>query len=211
MWTKLHIVRMCVDVEVFRPPEGGRSRAGPLRVLSVGRLVPEKGAPVLLDAVARLRDQGIAVHLRIAGGGELESYLRQQVAELGLAGSVELTGPVSQEAVRELYQWADAFCLPSFQEGLPVVLMEAMATGLPVVTTAIAGIPELVIADRTGVLVPAGRTDLVAEGLARLAADPAERERLGRAARDLVVAEFSSAVNAPRQQQFLASISSAQR
>ena len=208
-WNKLHIVRMSVDLETFKPPETDRQHDGPFRVLSVGRLVPEKGAPLLLEALARLRDRGIDVHARIAGGGELEPYLRRQTTELGLSGSVELLGPVSQETVRDLYQWADTFCLPSFQEGLPVVLMEAMATELPVVTTAIAGIPELVVDDETGVLVSAGRADLVADGLARLAAEPAERQRLGRAARDRVVAEFSSEVNARRQLQFLASIGAA--
>ena len=89
-----------------------------------------------------------------------------------------------------MFAAADAFCLPSFAEGLPVVLMEAMATGLPAVTTGIMGIPELVVNEENGVLVAPGRPDLVADALERLARDPELRARLGRAGRERVVEAF---------------------
>jgi colanic acid/amylovoran biosynthesis glycosyltransferase len=110
-----------------------------------------------------------------------------------------LVGAASQERVRELYAGATVFCLPSFSEGVPVVLMEAMATGLPVVATRITGIPELVEEGRSGFLVPPGRPDLLADSLERaLRADPAERREMGAAGRARVEAEFNQAHSAER-------------
>jgi glycosyltransferase involved in cell wall biosynthesis len=200
-WAKVGIARMSVDCSRFRPPEpgpvpDGSGGAGPFRVLTVGRLVPEKGAPVLLDAVARLRDAGVPVELTVVGAGPLHDELVAEVASRSLSGLVHLAGAVGQQALPDLYGAADVFCLPSFAEGLPVVLMEAMASGRPVVTTAIAGIPELVVHRHTGLVVPAGRPDLIAGALAELAADPELRRRLAGAARAAVVEAHQSEANA---------------
>jgi colanic acid/amylovoran biosynthesis glycosyltransferase len=202
-WGKTGVVRMAVDTAHFRPAEDAavpcaEDRPGPLRVLTVGRLVPEKGAPVLVDAVSQLRAAGVPVQLTVVGAGPLAEQLAEQAARAGVADAVDLVGPVGQQSLPQLYRDADVFCLPSFAEGLPVVLMEAMASGRPVVTTAIAGIPELVVHRRTGLVLPPGRADLVAEALAELAADPQLRHRLGEAARAAVVAAHRPAENAER-------------
>lgn len=210
-WDKLSVVRMSVDSDRYAPP---RMRSHPeesaLRLLNVGRLVPEKGAPILLDAVTDLTRRGLDVQLRIAGAGPLESTLRRTVTERGLTDHVRLLGPVSQDALPELYGWADAFVLPSFQEGLPVVLMEALATELPVVTTTIAGIGELVRDGATGRLVPPGRADLLAAAIAELAADPTARRTWGRAGRDVVLEEFTAVTTGPAMRNFLRQVQTAQ-
>ena len=204
-WDKLALVRMSVDTERYHPGDGDRE-PGPLRLLSVGRLVPEKGAPVLLQAVDRLRHDGIEVEATLVGAGPLESSLRAQVERLGLGDRVHLVGAVGQDDLPELYRRADVFCLPSFQEGLPVVLMEAMASGLPVVTTWIAGIPELVEDGVNGRLVTPGRADLTAAAIGELARDEALRVSLGRAARERVERHFSTEVTAHQQRSFLVTV-----
>ncbi len=204
-WPKLDVVHMSVDTDLF-VPSGGERPPGPLRILDVGRLVPEKGAPVLLDAVTLLAERGVDVEVRLVGGGDLADDLARTLDARGLRDRVTLVGAVGQDAILDQYHWADAFCLPSFQEGLPVVLMEAMATGLPVVTTTINGIPELVKHERNGFLVPPGRADLLAESLAALATDPGLRTRLGEQARRDVVAGFSLERCAGDQQRFLAGV-----
>jgi len=202
-WDKLEVVHMSVDTDRFVPPAQPRSHDGPLRILDVGRLVPEKGAPVLLDAVSQLADRGVPVEVRFVGGGELEDGLREEIASRGLADRVVLVGSVGQDEILAQYYWADVFCLPSFAEGLPVVLMEAMATELPVLTTPINGIPELVRDGSNGHLVAPGRADLLADALAGLAGDPERRRNLGEQARRDVVAEFSLDACSAAQQQFL--------
>lgn len=202
-WDKVGVARMSVDASRFRPAgtpaAAPRAESGrPFRILTVGRLVPEKGAPVLVDAVARLRDAGIPACLTVVGAGPLAEELAAQVRDRSLTGAVHLAGPVGQEDLPDLYRAADAFCLPSFAEGLPVVLMEAMASGLPVVTTAIAGIPELVVQRRTGLLVPPGRADLLADALAEIARDPALGRQLGEAARVAVLEQHQPEENARR-------------
>ncbi|WP_432520367.1 glycosyltransferase family 4 protein [Kineococcus sp. SYSU DK006] len=202
-WRKLGVVRMAVDVDRFadRSAERAARAAGPLRVLFVGRLVPEKGPSVLLDAVAALRGgpDPLDVRVRLVGAGPLADDLAAQVRRQGTADVVELLGPVGNEDLPEQYAWADAFCLPSFAEGVPVVLMEAMATALPVVTSPIAGIPELVQDGVSGRLVPPGRADELARVLRELAAaSPQERAELGRRGRRRVAEEFGAELNVRR-------------
>lgn len=189
---------MGVDTVRFRPASTrvDRDVAAPLRVLTVGRLVPVKGMPLLVDAVAALVHRGFPVALTVVGAGPLLEPLREDVRARGLDDVVRLLGPVSQDELPALYREADVFCLPSFNEGIPVVLMEAMATGLPVVTTAITGIPELVVHHRTGLLVTPGRADLLAAALAELARDPALSRRLGEQARVAVLRDHDSDTNA---------------
>jgi glycosyltransferase involved in cell wall biosynthesis len=205
-WGKLDVVHMSVDTDRFVPPQVPRPSEGPLRILDVGRLVPEKGAPVLLDAVALLAERGVRVDVRLVGSGDLGAELERIVAAHGIGDRVTLVGPVGQDEILAQYHWADVFCLPSFQEGLPVVLMEAMATELPVVTSTINGIPELVKDGRNGYLLPPGRADLLADALERLAADPDLRVRFGRQARRDVTEDFSLATCAAAQQRFLSRV-----
>lgn len=192
-WDKLRMIRMSIDADRFMPPADGRvGREGPVRVLYVGRLVPEKGSPVLVDAVRELKQRGIPLDVRIIGSGELQESLEQQIATHDLQDVVTLYGPAGQEELPDHYRWADVFVLPSFQEGLPVVLMEAMAAELPVVTTQIAAVSELVEDPATGRVLPPGRADLLADAVAELAADPARRREMGRRGREAVVREFTS-------------------
>lgn len=200
-WAKMHIVHMGVDVERYPPRADEREvrATDSVRVLFVGRLVPEKGVPLLLDVAERIAaDRPTADHqveFAIVGAGPLEASLAAGIERRGLADQVRLIGAVGQDDLPQWYGWADVFCLPSFAEGLPVVLMEAMLSQLPVVTTAIAGIPELVHDDDTGVLVPAGRVDLLVAAIERMADEPATRRRLGGAGRRAVERDFDATVN----------------
>jgi colanic acid/amylovoran biosynthesis glycosyltransferase len=188
-WPKLHVVHCGVNTDEFdaeRAPE----RAGPLRVLSIGRLTPLKGQTVLLEAIAELRRRGVEVEATLAGPGPRREELERRARALGLEGSIQLPGAISQDRIRELYRRADVFCLSSFAEGIPVVLMEAMAMRVPVVATRINGIPELIEDGVSGLLVPPGRPDLLADALERLAGDPELRDRLAVAARARVEDDF---------------------
>lgn len=186
-WNKLHVVRCGIDRRALEPPER-RAPGGPLRLLTVGRLVPGKGHAVLLDALALLRDDGIDTLTTFVGDGPEREPLERLAAELRL--DVRFAGAVGQDELRAFYDDAQLFCLPTFAEGLGVVLLEAMACGLPVVSTQVMGVPEVVDDGETGLLVGAGRADLLADALARLATQPELRERMGRAGRRRVVEQF---------------------
>lgn len=188
-WRKLRVVRCGVDVSVFAPRDDGDS-GGPFEVLTVGRVDPVKGQPLLVEAMAELRRRGVDARLTIVGGGDGLADLQALAAGLGVTDAVHFAGAVGQDEIRAYYARADAFALPSFAEGLPVVLIEAMASGLAVVASRITGIPELVEDGVSGLLVTPSRGDELAEALAELAADPARREAMGRAGREKVVAEF---------------------
>lgn len=162
----------------------------PLRLLSVGRLVPDKGQQMLLEALHRLRDSGISIEATLVGDGPDRARLELISRGLGLDGCVRFTGALGHDRVQLLYEASDVFCLPSFAEGLPVVLMEAMANQLAVVTTRIAGVAELVQDDVSGLLVAPGRVDQLVEAIATLVGDPARRLRLGLAARDTVRSDY---------------------
>lgn len=189
-WPKLQTVPMGVDAERFKPsPRPDGDAAGPLRIITVGRLAPVKGQAVMLDAIAELARRGVAAHLTIAGDGPERDQLERRTAKLGLGDRVEFTGPVGHSRLSDLYAAADVFCTSSFAEGLPTVLMEAMATGLPTVATRIMGVPELVEHGVTGLLVPPARADLLADALEQLASQPAERREMGEAGRRKVIEE----------------------
>ena len=191
-WPRLHVVHCGIDPEHFAPPEAGRPGDGPLRVLTVGRLDNMKGVAILVEAVGELRRRGVAVALTVVGDGPQREHL-QRLAERNAVGeAITWAGPVGQDTIRAHYHAADVFCLPSFAEGIPVVLMEAMSTGLPVVANGITGIPELVEHEVSGLLVRPGRTDLLVGALQRLAADGDLRARMGEAGREKVRREFAS-------------------
>jgi glycosyltransferase involved in cell wall biosynthesis len=130
------------------------------------------------------------------GDGPDRAVLERAAQRLHLADCVEFTGSLGQPEVAERFESADVFCLPSFAEGLPVVLMEAMANELPVVTSRIAGIAELVDDGANGLLLPPGRDDVIADALARLAADPDLRARWGSAGRERVLRDYDVARSA---------------
>jgi colanic acid/amylovoran biosynthesis glycosyltransferase len=183
-WPKLHVVRCGIEPAAYErvgePPEGRP------RVLCVGRLVPEKGQPVLLHAFARLVERGVDAELELVGHGPAENDLKRLAEQLGVADRVIFAGAVGQDAIRAHYAAASVFCLPSFWEGIPVVLMEALACRRPVIATAVAGVRELVRDGETGLLVSPGREDELADALERLLGDPALGRRMGEAGRRYV-------------------------
>jgi colanic acid/amylovoran biosynthesis glycosyltransferase len=197
-WPKIHVVRCGIDLSEFQGRPDGRESADPLRILNVGRLHPVKGHAVLLEALALLLGMGIAAELTIVGDGDRRGALERLAATLGVADSVAFAGSVGQHEIRGFYERADVFCLPSLGEGIPVVLMEAMAMRLPVVSSSIMGIPELVDDGVGGLLVPAGRADQVAAALRRLADDPELCERLAKHAHQKVAADHDGTRAAER-------------
>jgi colanic acid/amylovoran biosynthesis glycosyltransferase len=201
-WSRFHVVHVGIPVGKFTPAPV--DPPGRPTVLYVGRLVPEKGQTVLLEALAQLSASGVDAELQLAGEGALRPELERRAAELGLAERVFFLGPIGQEDLRDLYAGASIFCLPSFAEGVPVVLMEAMAMGLPVISTRIAGIPELVEDGCEGILVAPGRVDQLADSLNRLLADPELRRRLGANGREKILTEFDAERSAAELQTLFA-------
>jgi colanic acid/amylovoran biosynthesis glycosyltransferase len=189
-WGKLYVIHCGIDAEVFSPP-AERNGAGRLDVLSVGRLVPFKGQGLLIEALAGLAARGIDARAIVVGWGETQPGLESLAAKLGIADRVTFTGALGQDEIRRHLDAADVFCLPSFAEGVPVSLMEAMAMELPVVSSRIMGIPELVEDGISGRLVAPGNVAQLTAVLESLAGDPAERRRLGREGRQRVIEHYA--------------------
>jgi len=191
-WDRLHVIHVGIPVEKFTRREIPAPSSHPPTILYIGRLVPEKGQAVLLEAVALLAGRGQIVNVTLAGDGGLREDLERLAGRLGIAPQVSFPGAVGQEELRALYESASIFCLPSFAEGVPVVLMEAMAMSIPVVSTRITGIPELIEDGHSGLLVAPGRADQLADSLERLLANPSLRHELGSQGREKVLREFDA-------------------
>jgi glycosyltransferase involved in cell wall biosynthesis len=207
------VIRCGVDTSQFAP--AAARKADKFTILAVGRLVPKKGFDHLLNAMDQLRQHGALekrIQVVIAGGGPERKRLESIVAELGLDGNVTLLGEQTNERVRALMREADIFVLPCVEardgdrDGIPVVLMEAMACGLPVISGDIAPIRELVRNQETGLMVSAADHTALANALLALISDDDLRLRLGKAGRAIVEAEFSQAVNVERLTHFFKSI-----
>ncbi|MFQ4139091.1 glycosyltransferase family 4 protein [Nodosilinea sp. PGN35] len=187
-WDKLKIVHCGVDPSLFETV----THQGPgKRLLYVGRLAAEKGLPVLLEALPELIDLEPELILTVVGDGADRALLEQQVSALGLQNHVRFLGYQSQSAVREHLKNTDIFVLPSFAEGIPVVLMEAMAAGVAVIATQVAGVSELVHSGINGYGVPPGDRQALSECISFLMKDADTRNRLGAAARTRVEQEFN--------------------
>lgn len=195
-WTKLHVVHCGVDPARYDRP-GRRDPAAPT-LLFVGRLAAIKGLPVLFEALGRLRARHPALRLVLIGDGPERRALEAQAAAAGLAQAVEFLGYRSQEAVADQLARADVFLLPSFAEGVPVVLMEALAASVPVVASRVAGVAELVDDGVSGYLAPPGDPYALADRIDALLSDPALRARFGEAGRRRVRQDFDSAAEAAR-------------
>jgi colanic acid/amylovoran biosynthesis glycosyltransferase len=196
-WDRIHVVRCGVDLASYCA-SGTPSANGVPTVLAVGRLVPLKGHAVLLEAISLLNGAGEPIRATIIGDGPRRAALEQRARVLGIADHVRFTGTVGQDEIGAYYERADVFCLPSFIEGIPVVLLEAMASGVPVVASRITGIPELVEDGTSGLLVPPGRSDLLAQALHSLLADVGRRAELAAAARRRVALEYELTASAQR-------------
>ena len=184
-----------VDLEAF-PFDPKGVAPGPARVAAVGRLVEKKGFGDLLTAVATLVDEGRDVHLDLVGTGPLEPVLREQVRTLGLGDRVTMHGALPQGRVREIVADAAVFAAPCVigadgnRDGLPTVLLEALALGTPAVSTPVTGIPEIVRHEETGLLVPESDPGALAAALARTLDEPEAAAERARAARSLLEADF---------------------
>ncbi len=179
-WSKIQVIRcgldpMFLDAQPVPVPEARR-------LVCVGRLAEQKGLPILIEAAGLLRAEGIGFTLTIVGDGPLRDELEDLIAHHNLGGQVCLTGWQSNAAVRDLIRQCRATVLPSFAEGLPVVIMESLALGRPVISTYVAGIPELVQPGVTGWLVPAGAVEALAHAMTEaLTAEPSTLQEMGRA------------------------------
>ncbi len=199
-----------IDLQQFEPNGAAlHARREPL-ILAVGRLVEKKGLDVLLRACALLRDQGANFQCEIVGKGPQEAALRALAAELNLADCVRLAGPKPQDEIAAAYRRAAVFALPCVvgadgnRDGLPTVLLEAMAMGVPPVSTDLTGVPEIVDDEVNGLVVPQNDPAALAAALARLLADPALREHMGQAARAKAARDFDLHQNAAVLRQWLA-------
>ncbi|NJO78099.1 MAG: glycosyltransferase [Cyanobacteria bacterium RM1_2_2] len=186
-WSRMHIVHCGVDPALFVPVSHQQTGK---RLLYTGRLAAVKGLPILLESLVNIKATHPDVLLTVVGDGADRAQLEQTTAQLGLTENVNFVGYQSQAKVREYMQETDVFVLPSFAEGVPVSLMEAMAAGVPVVTTQIAGVSELVENGVSGYLVPPGNAALLAERITQLLDNSQLRTDFGTAGRQKIAQEF---------------------
>ena len=201
-WDKFDVTPLGVDPQTFSP-QARPAGDGTFEVLCVGRLVPAKGQHVLLAALARLVDDGRTLRLRLVGDGPDRASLERDVEARGLGAHVVFEGAVNQDGIRDAYARADVFALASFAEGIPVVLMEAMAMELPCVTTWIAGIAELIRDSQDGLLVAPADPEALAAAIARLMDRPELRAELGRQGRKRVLERYCLEPNIARLAELL--------
>jgi len=206
-WGKIRIVRCVVDAPFFEDAAPVDPASGTL--LCVGRLAPQKGHLVLLDAFAAAAGAHPNARLVLAGDGPLRDEIERRARALGLGVGrgerVEITGWISGGEVRRLLRASRALVLPSFAEGLPMVIMEALAARRPVVSTYVAGIPELVRDGETGLLVPSGDAAALADALTRvLSSDAADLDALAARGRDAVKARHDPQTEASRLNELFA-------
>jgi glycosyltransferase involved in cell wall biosynthesis len=193
---KVHCIYNGLDLADFHFRWPRKADPGPAVILSVARLIDKKGLDDLIQAAAILKQRGRIFTLEIIGSGPLRQVLDARAAELSLGDSVVFRGAQPQEEVSSAYQRATIFALPCIvtkegdRDGTPTVVLEAMASGVPVVSTPISGIPELIDSYRDGVLVPPNNPLRLADALDLLLADPQLRDRLARAARTKVELQF---------------------
>ena len=176
---RVRVVRCGVPLERFRH-EGERAPGDALRLLTVGRLMPQKDHLSMVAACAELARRGVAFELRIVGEGAMRDEIAAAIDAAGLAERITLVGGLPNQELPALYGWADAFILSSLREGMPVVLAEALAAGLPVASTWVDGIPELIRDGVDGLLVPPDEPARLADAIARLT-DPELRAALAAA------------------------------
>lgn len=187
-WDKFEVCRLGVRTDVFLPaPKKNRET---LHIVSVGRLHPAKGQMILLGAFRDLLDRGFKVRLSIVGDGDGRKALEEFLEARGMRESVTLHGALSHPATRALLGTADLFVLPSFAEGVPVALMEAMSMQIACISTFVAGIPELIEPGSQGLLVPPASQPDLAAAMADLVLDASRRTTLATAGRDKVLSSY---------------------
>lgn len=193
-WPKFTVCRLGVDASAFQATPRTVTAAVP-QLVSVGRLTPAKGQVLLIQACAQLRDQGLLFHLTMVGDGPDRARVEAEIAKWDLQAQVCLTGSLTQEGVRAELARADAFVLPSLAEGIPVVLMEAMASYVPCISTPVNGIPELIEHGHTGLLATPGDVESLVTQLTLLCTDAGLRQRMALAAYTKVTSAFDLYAN----------------
>lgn len=193
-WDKLEVTPLGIDVSGWLPATF-RERPAPFELISVGRLAAVKGYPLLIDAVARLLDQRRDVRLTLAGDGPERAYLEEHARRLGITSRIIFAGWTNQAALRELYRKSDLCVLSSFAEGVPVVLMEAMAAGVPCVAPRITGIPELIRHGIDGILVTPSDTEELAGAIAGLMDEPELRRQMAKSCRERIADKYDLSKN----------------
>jgi colanic acid/amylovoran biosynthesis glycosyltransferase len=188
-WSKLVVSRLGVDPALW-VPRPAKPASDFFEILCVGRLTQAKGQHVLIDAVDQLASQGRRVRLRLVGDGPDAPSLRERARRLWNPNIVVFEGAVNQDNIRALYEAADIFCLPSLAEGIPVVLMEAMAMEIPCVTTHITGIPELIRSGTEGLLVAPSDLEGLVKALETLMDDEVLRERVAISGRARILRDY---------------------
>jgi glycosyltransferase involved in cell wall biosynthesis len=195
------VVPASVRLEKFTSDE---DRTVPNRVLTVGRLVPKKGHIYAVDAISILSEEYPNIEYHIVGGGDGESEIRRRVERQGIDSNVRFLGKVSDSRLRREFSEAAAFVLPCVidgtgnRDGIPVVLMEAMAMRTPCISTYVSGIPELITDDETGLLVPERDGDALADAIKSLLEDPGRRESLRASARSYLESNHRISVEADK-------------
>jgi colanic acid/amylovoran biosynthesis glycosyltransferase len=194
-WKKIHVVRCALDPSYFSPP-GGSITEKP-RLVCVGRLSEEKGQLLVVRAVRMLVERGVEVDVVLAGDGPLRAQIENEIRLAGLENVIHIIGWVDNERVRTLLLESRALVVASFAEGLPVVIMEAFALNRPVISTTIAGIPELVESGVSGWLIPAGDAGLLADAMQEaVKADPVGLAAMGNRGRQRTFERHRSDVEA---------------
>lgn len=196
---KIHGIYHGLNTRQFRPAATTRASDTPLQLLSIGRYVEKKGFDYLIDACALLQQQKVDFTLTILGEtGDQTNLLKHKIDALHLHERVHLRGPIAQKYLPEVYQQADIFILPCVivgdgdRDGIPNVMAEAMACELPVVVSDVSGIPELVVDELNGLLLPQRDSRAIADAIGRLARDAEMRQRLGRNARQNIERYFDA-------------------
>jgi L-malate glycosyltransferase len=203
------VVPYGVDIERFTPSARNGARANEVVVGAVARLSQEKGLDDLLRAAATLSSRGVPLRVVLAGDGPARAKLTRLAVALGIEERVDFRGEIPHGAVSAVLRELDVFVMPSRAEGFGVAALEAQAMELPVVATCVHGIPDVVRDGETGLLVPPGDLDALADAIERLAADAALRAEMGRAGRTFVKERYRWQENAAQMERLYRDLLSA--
>jgi glycosyltransferase involved in cell wall biosynthesis len=196
-WSKIHEIHCGVDDLFLKPPH--IPVPDQPRLVCIGRLCEQKGHLLLVEAAGRLGAEGLTFRLVLVGDGPLRTQIQAMIAQLGLQDHIEITGWASNSEVQQHILASRAMVLPSFAEGLPVVVMEALALSRPVISTYVAGIPELVEPDTCGWLVPPGSVEALTAAMRAALQLPVEKlEQMGRAGAERVAQRHDAALEASK-------------